>query len=764
MKHHLLLALALSATASVWATGNVAVQPVSLADNAHTTIVKATKPAKGTPAKPIKSIRRNGVNTIVNPLVKPSRISRITPSPSAGLRESFEGWDGTTPGWLPEGWTTESNSTATLTDNQKWNVWTPQSSNYPAPTDGKSYLTIFVAGSDKPQDETAISPAFNVEEGMQLTFDLYTLTPYYFDWQYYNADEMTFSKFEKVGDVCVLIREVGTEEWTQIYSLTDANVGKSALEMTCSTSGMLEQISVSLAQYAGKTVQIAFRYYGTDCDTLFIDNIFADFPPMPLEPYLEPFETLFFGFNKLASWSVAGVPIAIYPAYADITWQNYTYVPDATYLWSYYDQDSKSTATSDDPDMLTLNYKPDFSTPATTQNNFIAPPTLTGIAPGYREITFQAAHPLMQLGGRAEIAFTDGSTDIFGLLPFDPMVSGLTQALTEEDAGTAGIPVFGHENGVDDFWTKYTFGEPATETEFVTLDAIMNFIYPSASPLVVHGAHMLAMGKVSAEAEIKFEILGLADDYDISVAPVLTSATCKGEDIITYEFGSSDYLTICADFDAPIALDYSYTAYVIRISGFRGTGIQRFSPMISEYPHPYLCHGWIEKTITNEGLPRKSWSSVATIQGEYGDLMSAFAINLDGEYPYLHSDTDKIIVGDGMVTVPMESFYDGSELTVEVPNGISAKITGRYNATELKVSATAPEAFASDKITVTAPGVKKVFEVTKLAGISTPDTDGLDAVPVSYFTPDGRSVAPEEAYGGLLIVRYSDGSVRKLTR
>lgn len=764
MKHNLLLAMAVSATASVWATGPAAFQPVSMTDNAHTTIVKVAKPTKGTPDKPVKSIRRTGVNTTVNPLVKQNRASRISASASAGLRESFEGWDGTTSAWIPEGWTVESNSIEGLSENQKWNVWSPASSQYPSPTDGKCYLSIFVAGSNKPQDETIISPVFTIQEGMQLTFDLYTLTPYYYNWDYYNAEEMTFSKFEPVGDVCVLIREEGAQEWTQIYSLTEANTGKTALEMTCSTSGMLEQISVSLAGYAGKNVQIAFRYYGTDCDTLFIDNIFADFPPMPLEPYLEPFETQFFGFNKSASWSVAGVPVAIYPVYTDLVWQNYTYVPEATYLWSYYDQENSSTATSDDPDMLTLNYKPNFSTLSTTINNFITPPSLRGMAPGYRETVFECAHPLMQLGGKAEVTFNDGTTDVYGILPFDPMVSGLTQALTEEDAGTAGIPVFGHGEGVDDFWTKYTFDEPATETEFVTLDAIMNFIYPSASPLVVHGAHMLAMGKVTEEAEIKFEILGLTEDYDISVAPVITSAVCKGTDIITFEFGSTDYLTVCAEFDTPIALDNSYAAYVIRISGFRGAGIQRFSPMLSEFPHPYLCHGWIEKTITHESMPRKSWSSVATIQGEYGDLMSAFAINLDGEYPYLHSDVDKITVAEGVVTVPMQSYYDGSELTVEVPNGISAKITGRYGDTELKVNATTPEAITSEKITVTGPGVKKVFELTKLAGVAAPDADYADAVPVSYFTPDGRAIDPAEATGGIFIVKYSDGSVRKLNR
>ena len=184
MKHYLLLALAVSATASVWATGPAAFQPVRLDDNAHTTIVKVAGPTNGTPDKPIKSIRRTGVNTTVNPLIRHNSTSRISASTSAGLRESFEGWDGETAAWIPEGWSVESHSAEGLTANQKWNVWSPTSPVFPSPTDGKCYLSIFVAESEKPQDETVISPVFNIQEGMQLTFDLYTLAPYYFDWAY----------------------------------------------------------------------------------------------------------------------------------------------------------------------------------------------------------------------------------------------------------------------------------------------------------------------------------------------------------------------------------------------------------------------------------------------------------------------------------------------------------------------------------------------------------------------------------------------------
>ncbi len=54
------------------------------------------------------------------------------------------------------------------------------------------------------------------------------------------------------------------------------------------------------------------------------------------------------------------------------------------------------------------------------------------------------------------------------------------------------------------------------------------------------------------------------------------------------------------------------------------------------------------------------------------------------------------------------------------------------------------------------------YDIPETGGITVADAPSATAVPVAYYAPDGREVAPAEATDGIFIVRYSDGSVRKL--
>ncbi len=769
MKQFLLLSLAIGTSSLLVSADNAHFQSVSMLPRVHKTIIE-TLPAqaKDTPVR--KAAPAVGINNKINPLIKKSALHRAA-SHTATLFESFEAYDGTSEGWIPDGWSTESLSPDELTAKQKWNAFAQPTVYFPAPTDGIYYINLSVAGPGKLQDEKLISPVFKVEEQMTLSFDMYTACMYYYDWTYYNADEMEFTKFEARGDIKVLIREEGATEWTAIYSMTDANAGKTAYDML-GGAGVLEQITVSLDGYEGKNVQIAFHYYGTDCDSAIIDNIAVDYPAIEMVPYLEPYETLFYGFSNEQGWTVNITPIAMLPVNADLMWINdpfgmAEFPEDATFAWNYQDPSTGDMTVSDnDPDYLFLNYAPNYATEATTRHNLVATPTLSAFAPQCKESVYAPAYNLIQVGGSTEVIFDDGTTDTFGLLPFDPVTQGITEVLARRENGSASIPVFGRGEGVSEFWTRHTFDDDPTEENNVTLNAFLNFIYPSASPLVVSKAHLLAMGKISAEAEFKLEILAMKDDYVIEDAPVIASAVCKGSDVITYEYGSSDYLTVQFNFDSPVILDQSNVAYAARVTGFNGEGVQFFSPMVGEYPHPYLCHGWLEKTITREGNPRKSWSSIANISNEYGDIMSGFAINLVGEYPWLTSEvTDIAVPSDGTpVKVALSSYYDGSQFTVDAPAGVTATVSGRYGNTVLNVCHNNAEVIAEGILTVKVPGLELSFNISETAGIDEVAATPADAVPVAYFTPDGRQISASEATGGIFIVRYSDGSVRKFNR
>ena len=770
MKQLLLLSLVTCAVSLTISAESSQFQSVSMLPKAHKTIIPATtgKTENAPVRKAAPALRTD--NTI-NPLIKKSMPKRAATNGTAALFESFEAYDGTSEGWIPDGWTTESLGSNELTAKQKWNAFSQPNYYFPAPTDGIYYINLSVAGGDKLQDEKLISPIFTVEEKMTLSFDMYTACMYYYDWAYYNPDEMVFTQFEAKGDIKVLIREEGANEWTPIYSMTDDNAGKAAYDMI-GGSGVLEPVTVSLDGYEGKNVQIAFHYYGTDCDSAILDNIAVDYPGIDIPPYLEPYETLFYGFSSEQGWTVNITPIAMLPVYADLMWINDPFgmaeFPEGTTCaWTYQDPATGEMTVSDsDPDFLLLKYAPNYSTESTTRHNLVAPPTISASAPQYKESVYAPTYNYIQIGGSTEVMFNDGSAEVYGLLPFDPITQGITEVLAAREYGSANIPVFGRGEGVSDFWTKYTFDDEASEENFVTLDAILNFIYPSASPLVVSKAHLLAMGKISPEAEFTIEILAMANDYVIEGAPVVASAVCKGTDVVTYEFGSSDYLTIPFNFDTPVVLDQSNIAYAARITGFNGKGVELFSPMIGEYPHTYLCHGWIEKTITREGNPRKTWSAIANISNEYGDLMSGFAINLVGEYPWLTSEvTDIAVPSDGTpLEIALSSYYDGSRFTVDAPAGVTASVSGRYGNTVLNVRHNDTEVIAEGTLTLNAPGVELSFNITEFAGVNDLIAAPADAVPVEYFTPDGRRINESAATEGIFIVRYSDGSVRKINR
>lgn len=54
------------------------------------------------------------------------------------------------------------------------------------------------------------------------------------------------------------------------------------------------------------------------------------------------------------------------------------------------------------------------------------------------------------------------------------------------------------------------------------------------------------------------------------------------------------------------------------------------------------------------------------------------------------------------------------------------------------------------------------YRIPESGGINETDANAVNATPVAYYAPDGREIAPAEATDGIYIVRYSDGSVRKL--
>lgn len=706
-------------------------------------------------------------NKVVNPMLRRGSKARV--SDGATLYEGFEAWDGETNNWIPDGWSVESNGSPDLQVTEKWGVDKPANSyGLPSAADGENVAVIGFSINE--QDEWLISPSVLVNENEALSFYIYAQPVFLYDTNLIDWDAMEFTERNIIADMQVLAKAEGDTEWKTLWKLTDLYTDWTCEELIYNAPVEMEKNTIDLSEYYGKNTQFAFRYVGKDGDTMTIDAVQVAMPALDGVRYAAPLETLYWGFNREPGFGYLQLDIAQYPVFTPITWENVTYNDAATYSWSYHDPDTNDMEISDEQDALTVTYRPDFSSDFTSRNNMYYPPILTGSVPGASDGVYTAPYTYLQAGGAPEIELDNaGVPELFetGLLPFDLHSEGYTFLIQEDtEIGEMALPVFGYNCNSDLHWLNYTMnGEEPQEGDYVHMNAIMNYLFPPTAPLVINGLHVLGVGQVpeSSDIEFKIEIVRTVEGVPDMDNP-LAVATCTADKVLHAEYGSNDLLTIPFDFDTPFVADDSEEAYIIKFSGFRNDAIQYFAPLQSELPNPdEIAYGWIVKELYIGGNLVESYTPTVYVEGEYGPCMNAFAMNINGYYPYLTTDVTEVEFADNApIEIPLSSYYDGSELQIETFDGVSAEATGRYGDCVLTLTRNDATAVVSGVVKVSAPGVGVEVNVsTDPASIGSINGD-VDADPVAAFTPDGKRICLGNLQTGLYIVKYSDGSVRKV--
>ena len=220
------------------------------------------------------------------------------------VTESFEGWDGTTNDWLPEGWTEVHNSdpyisTFDTKGNCTWHVINPDAStSLPNAKDGKYYMAIGYARDsstkkDYEQDEMVISPVYRLSSfGGTLNYEpcynpmyLFILDDDHIDWS--DADWPTFIQQEGVETVqeCSatlqtyvrIVAEDGTPgEWEGINNLFSEwltyDFGYFWNYMNSNEFHSQSTIFLTDEKYHDALVQVGFRYVGSQGGIIGIDN------------------------------------------------------------------------------------------------------------------------------------------------------------------------------------------------------------------------------------------------------------------------------------------------------------------------------------------------------------------------------------------------------------------------------------------------------------------------------------------------------------
>ncbi len=697
--------------------------------------------------------------------------AKVTAPDGYVLYESFENWDGEDYTWTPEGWTVEMNGEVDRDES-----WTPADANpfLPGPSEGEYYYGINY--SDGQQDEWLISPFVSVPEGMDLSYWIY-LDPFFL----YNLENFDWDEWDWVGDREVaanleILVQVEDEEWVKIRDYAEEYMEYTAMDLAMATPNALEKHQVSLAGYAGNTLRVAFRYVGTDGNTMFIDAIGIGYPELTGISYMAPFETLYWGFTR--EWNLSGLTAAIaqYPINAALTWTNMS-DEEAEFTWTYGDPDTGGYTTSDDPDFLTVTYYPRYNEGEVEPDNLFYAPVLKATAEHATPGEYQDPYAYFQTGGAPVRTLNDGSDFEACLIPFNYINSGVSiTTVTDDEIGDISIPVFGHSPNTDQYWLNYTMNGAEPEgNDYSKLIGIANLFMPSAeAPLVVNGVTVYGYGQINDAAELKATIYGLDADMsnDYESFAVIAQATISGSEILREYSDSKGYLCLPFDFETPAVIQSTeeHPAYFIMFEGFNSDEVPYFAPMQSKDPDPnYICWGYILNHIdVSATTGRPAYYSMKPMvykeNGEYVDPYSAFAIGLNAEYPWLSTSVDEVVLSGSEITeVAMDSFYEGSELTIEAPAGVTASATGRYNQCVLSAVANDAAVVIEGDIVIKAPGVEVRIPVTyDPSGVASLEVAGKTIA--SIYDMTGRSIAQTDLAKGVYVVMYTDGTVRKVVK
>lgn len=553
------------------------------------------------------------------------------------LQESFEGWDGSTKDWLPAGWS-EINSSAELAALEggafTWQTSTNSSGLLLNAIDGNNYAIIYFASStneqgesvELAQDEWLLSPVFTPTAGETLSFSVGYAPIFLFDLRNENIDWGTMSFINKLKSTTlqILIRE-GDGEWTLLKDLYDDWKDTDLMTLFDKYfSNEWYNYSFSMADYAGKKIQVAFRFVGQYGNTMQLDAIQSALQKTSAS-YTIPEGACYWGLTdeyNLFDNSDSAKPIVQVGAYAMTLWEGIASKNAESFAWNWTDAEGVETK-GDKINFGTMYYP-------TENNEFASAPTFTTSAPGALSDSF-TLDALISAGGKPS-----NGTELFPLTNANIVNNGFTFI------SYGGVPVFGYNSNSDATWTKIYFGSSATptETQKAHVSGLAAFydhtIFDVASYL--NQVSVQGIGTLASTDKLAIDIYSIDKDGEIK-SVVATGKFSKNE---SFTAGSYVYNTLLFDitdkegnpfvFDQPI--------YVV-FTGFDVEGNDFTVLQDVDYEGPST--GCFLVDYTSGGSTTKYISPINIFKSSKGEMNGNFLINLYTEQPWLS------IVGDSEV-------------------------------------------------------------------------------------------------------------------
>ncbi len=589
------------------------------------------------------------------------------------LWESFESWDGQTFNFTPDGWTEFSVSDDAINVEYGYNpTWaTYQTDGYYSPyaTDGNyvgmlSYSydiyneagNIIQAAAD--QDEWLVSPKTSVAASNYLSFDLgYSpISMHYF----MNGEDYDIDFERKSFDLEVLVTtsrrlDNNPENYTSVFKLSDAiakeiaEAGTDSVSITRLMSFTWHHFCISLKEFDGQNISVAFRYTGKNGGTVLLDAVrISDL--LPVAKYVVPSGSFFYGFSQ--EHYVAGqgqASVVLLPADRENVWTNISNADSRSYEWlTYEENDDMNTPTG-------AKYTDtDLVMPAHNASQLIYMPVLT--AKGEANTNDFTKTGMFKFGGNSLMMYGETAV-LHGAGNYDLTKGYWTAPL--DDSGQRYL--FGTGSGA--FWTQYSDQLTGKVT------GVANWYDAPASPYIITRI-WLPLAKFNAlNSNLSFNCTiykvetdenGTLVVTDEVIANTSTTAKAVSENQVNGSYN------MVFDFAEQVIIDQPVMIY---IDGFQQNNVLMIAPLAQALGHDSgVNYALISLETKNKSYEMLSLENVITNPDGNGNAATAFCISSNAVFPYLYSLNGYAYAAPdqgGEVTFECDSYFSPEEWTVE---------------------------------------------------------------------------------------------------
>lgn len=591
--------------------------------------------------------------------------SRATTNVS--FEESFEGWDGTTKDWIPAEWT-DISKVNSLTDDGSKNhfnrTWkTMGDGTYSSASDGQYFAHIQFAVANMAdttanripvtQDEWLTSPAFTVKDANQ---NLYADINYSPAWYILNPETYEFNG--RYSNIEILVSKDGGTKWVSLWNAIDddALVNYTEDELwndAVSMSHPWITVKISLKEYAGQNIKLAFRYTNkgeAGGESAAIDAIRVGVS-QPQALYRRPFGNFFGGMSQ-DFISMPDRYFILGPGYHKDTWINVSNSDSESFEWTFINPETYK-------DYITLT---DIHPTIKYDYARVDAPILKAKATGAEDNIYQwnAGQSYIQTGGNGIINFSDVGPKLMGVGNYDISLK-LTTAIYDRG-----------EN-------KYCFGTGAEGLWGEELTSIANYFEKPNHKYVLSSMWVDIMA-FDADNDAEFTLTIRRVNNEGQLTDTLTVSTAKASDIIKTDLGNGEYWYALPfrfyeldeeGFETETNLIIE-DAIFVELKGFNSNKVRTFAPMNQAYNHPtYESNCYFYLKGDDDESP-KLYDASSRLR----DFYSSFLFNMEVTYTWLFAigDDNKFDAptAGGEKTFPMNSYLSTKAwwLNEELPEWI----------------------------------------------------------------------------------------------